>query len=195
MRISKTRLQRRRRRASSSEASWPNDVFSYEGIHFDAWRPRTLLIFEMTAQRGSSQVYSGLLGGGAFRGNRPLVCLLHLLLQPTDGTSALFHHPIFWSFGGNNVGVLESRVVGIAGQMMGALQRCAVSSVSEAIDQLLSWKLPVSKNDKDLSCTVDMPITIQSSCNKESASIEDRAVDHPVTGTPNQENKRARYHR
>ena len=150
-------------------------MVSYEGIHFDAWRPRTLLIFEMTAQRGSSQVYSGLLGGGAFRGNR--------------------HHPRFWSFGGNNVGVLESRVVGIADQMMGALQRCAMTSVSEANDQLLSWTLPVSKNDKDLSCTVDMPITIQSSGNKEIASIEDRAVDHPVTGTPNQENKRARYHR
>merc|ERR1712217_576235 len=60
---------------------------------------KVLLIFVAADRLHSPQIFSGLLGGGAFRNNRPLVLLLHLLLQPSHDTpQLLFHHPVFWSF-------------------------------------------------------------------------------------------------
>ena len=43
---------------------------------------KVLLIFAAADRLNSPVVLSGLLGGGAYRNNRPLVLLLHLLLQP-----------------------------------------------------------------------------------------------------------------
>ena len=58
---------------------------------------KLVLVFAVAAERNSPEIFSGLLGGGAFRNNRPLVLLLHLLLQPIgDRRPITFHHPMFW---------------------------------------------------------------------------------------------------
>merc|ERR1719343_976165 len=59
------------------------------------------LIYAAATELSAPMIFSGLLGGGAFRGNRPLVLLLHLLLQPRGGERprpVQFFHPVFKSF-------------------------------------------------------------------------------------------------
>ena len=62
---------------------------------------KILLMYALAKERGSPVVFTGLLGGGAFRNNRPLVLLLHLLLQPcADGISLSdFPHASSQAFG------------------------------------------------------------------------------------------------
>lgn len=107
------------------------------------------LIFGVAAELQSPVVFSGLLGGGAFRGNRPLVLALHAMLQPASSAcQLLFHCPIFQSNGGR--GSLEQAVVGQADQMLEVLRQRGVSTLAEALDEVLSWQLPLSLGDADL---------------------------------------------
>ena len=68
---------------------------------YDRWSLEMLamklvLVFAVVAERNRPEIFSWLLGGGAFRNNRPLVLLLHFLLQPIgDRRPVTFHHPIF----------------------------------------------------------------------------------------------------
>merc|ERR1712113_1077649 len=90
---------------------------------------KVLLIFEVAEQLDSPYILSGLLGGGAFRNNRPLVLLLHLLLQPAcQARPLLFHHPIFWSFGMLGTETLEQLILEEADAMMEALRKQRVRS-------------------------------------------------------------------
>ena len=65
-------------------------------------------------------ILSGLLGGGAFRGNRPLTVLLHYFLHDDD-TPLLIHTPIFWSFCVAPTHELEDLVCSRADDLMYAL--------------------------------------------------------------------------
>merc|ERR1712154_357334 len=81
---------------------------------------KVLLIFSVAKSLQSPAITSGLLGGGAFRNNRPLILLLHMLLH--DGTQPLhFHYPIFWAFGACSTVELEQRILAHADVMMQAL--------------------------------------------------------------------------
>lgn len=113
---------------------------------------KVLLIFAAAESLQSPQIFSGLLGGGAFRNNRPLVLLMHLLLQPAcQARPLLFHHPIFWSFCGLGTETLEHRILEQADAMMEALRKQGVSSLGDALESILSWNLPPSEYDLDLA--------------------------------------------
>ncbi len=57
---------------------------------------KSLLIYVVAGKLENPPGFSGLLGAGAFRNNRPLVLLLHLPLQPPGAKWPLLcHHPIF----------------------------------------------------------------------------------------------------
>jgi hypothetical protein len=112
---------------------------------------KVMLIYEVAEQLGSPHVLSGLLGCGAFRNNRPLVLLLHLLFQPSDQERLLhFHHPIFWSFCDLSTDALEQGILDRADDYMEQLQRRNVTTVEEALHVLLEWQLPLSEGDSDL---------------------------------------------
>ena len=113
---------------------------------------KVLLIFGGADLLQSSSILSGLLGGGAFRNNRPLVLLLHLLLQPvTTDRPLLFHHPVFQAFGGHAVEDLEAGILHCADAMLDALQRRGVWTLGEALSEILAWQLCTSDHDGDLA--------------------------------------------
>ena len=105
---------------------------------------KILIIFAAAEQLHSPKIFSGLLGGGAYRNNLPLVLLLHLLLQPRSSTRPmLFHHPVFWSFSGFSKQALETNIVSGADAMMKALR-------DQNVTTLCHWRLTLSDHDMDL---------------------------------------------
>ena len=111
------------------------------------------LIFEVAKKLRSPIIYSGLLGGGAFRGSRPLVLLLHLLLHRHDCPADLrFHLPIFRSFSDVPTEELERMVEEGAFQMLDALRDSEPrpTTLREALDIILTWRPELSQDDRDL---------------------------------------------
>ena len=109
------------------------------------------LIYTAATRLHSPGIYTGLLGGGAFRNNRPLVLLLHLLLQPYQNNFAVeFHHPIFWAFGFLSTLQLEQTVLDRADILLHALVQAQVHTLGDALDLIESWDLPTSHHDLDL---------------------------------------------
>jgi len=127
-------------------------TYSLEDLQMLAMK--THLIFEVARELDSPEVFSGLLGGGAFRGNRPLILLLHLLLQPqanSDNAIVLnFHNPIFWSFGGMPIAEMESSMVDAAAELLSKLRKAGVQTMQEALQEIVTWKLSTSEGDKDI---------------------------------------------
>jgi len=118
---------------------------------------KILLIYEVASALDCPMIFSGLLGGGAFRNNRPLVLLLHMLLQPREGQpEVVFHYPIFWSFCRRSIPDLEESVVSLAGDLMEKLRAQGVRTLDEALQLLLDWGLSTSQNDDDLNIPVPM---------------------------------------
>jgi hypothetical protein len=112
---------------------------------------KILIIFAAAEQLHSPQIFSGLLGGGAFRNNRPLVLLLHLLLQPRSSTRPmLFHHPVFWSFSDFSKHALETNIVSRADTMLKALRAQNVTTLGHALSVIYDWGLTLSEHDMDL---------------------------------------------
>merc|ERR1712000_782570 len=113
---------------------------------------KVTLIFAAAAELEAPLIFSGLLGGGAFQGNRPLVLLMHLLLQPCDDERPLcFHHPVFWSFVGADAGDLEQRILRFADALLADLRRHGVETLGQALELILASELPVAENDGDLT--------------------------------------------
>lgn len=112
---------------------------------------KVLLIFEVAEQLDSPVILSGLLGGGAFRNNRPLVLLLHLLLQPFGSERRLlFHYPVFWSFCGEPIHVLEQSILSWADVYLQELRRREVRTLEEVLRFVLESGLALSHFDRDL---------------------------------------------
>jgi len=110
------------------------------------------LIYAAASGLQAPLIFSGLLGGGAFRGNRPLVLLLHLLLQPCGDERPLwFHHPVFWSFRAVGAKELEQRIVRFADALLEDLRRQGVETLGQALELILASELPLSGNDDDLT--------------------------------------------
>ena len=115
---------------------------------------KILIIYAAAEQLHSPKIFSGLLGGGAYRNNRPLVLLLHLLLQPRSSTRPmLFHHPVFWSFSDFSKHALETNIVSCADTMLKALQCQNVTTLGQALSVIYDWRLPLSDHDMDLTTT------------------------------------------
>mmetsp|Transcript_118163 Transcript_118163/g.220950 ORF Transcript_118163/g.220950 Transcript_118163/m.220950 type:complete len:537 (-) Transcript_118163:136-1746(-) len=112
---------------------------------------KILLMYAVADNLQSPQIFTGLLGGGAFRNNRPLVLLLHLLLQPVgDDRPVIFHHPVFWSFGCDSVQTIEQRILEHADIMLQQLKGMGILSLGDALVEILRWWLPVSNDDHDV---------------------------------------------
>merc|ERR1712060_357127 len=110
------------------------------------------LIFAAATELDAPLIFSGLLGGGAFRGNRPLVLLLHLLLQPCGDERPLwFYHPVFWSFGRVPPRELQERIVQFADILLEDLRRQGVETLGQALELILASELPVAHDDCDLT--------------------------------------------
>ena len=98
-------------------------------------------------------IFSGLLGGGAFRNNRALILLLHLLLQPRDTKRILkFHLPVMRSYSSMSCAELELSLVRHADKLLSELQRLGVRTLGEALDALFGMSLRLSHCDADLVC-------------------------------------------
>ena len=100
---------------------------------------------------------SGLLGGGAYRGNRPLILLLHLILQPPKMNTILeFHYPIFESYGDPTLqpSELSQRVVERADKMLQQLIDRNATTMEEALsndaDLLVALSFEQSLDIRDL---------------------------------------------
>ena len=112
---------------------------------------KTILIYEVARHLNAPVIFSGLLGGGAYRGHRPLTLLLHLVLQPHGCSSHLkFHHPIFEEFSGYAVSQLEQQMLSIADKMLEVLREKAVATLQGALEEILSWGLWTSNCDSDI---------------------------------------------
>ena len=113
---------------------------------------KVTLIYAAASHLKAPLICSGLLGGGAFRGNRPLVLLLHLLLH--DGSQPVrFYHPVFWSFSREEVATLQSRIKSFADAMLEKLWGRRVETLDKALEVILASELPLGRNDRDLTCT------------------------------------------
>ena len=112
---------------------------------------KILLLFYSARALHCPELCSGLLGGGAFRGNRPLVLLLHMLVKATLPIPLRFHLTIFRSFSRCPTLALQLRARLIAEAMRRYLGRADVSNLEQVISTVSSWSLPSSHNDADLS--------------------------------------------
>lgn len=112
---------------------------------------KTFLVFKVARRLSAPCIFSGLLGGGAFRGNRPLILLLHMLLQPSqDAIHVRFHNPIFWSFSSFSIPELERAMLIKADDMLEKLREKGVTTLLDAFGEILSWQLPTSQDDRDI---------------------------------------------
>ena len=93
---------------------------------------------------------TGLLGGRAFRGNRPLVITLHCLCHDSDSPKMFMHIPIFSSHSVDTTAQLEDALVQNAECMLYVLRESGVTSMTQVIDCALAWNLPTSHGDRDL---------------------------------------------
>ena len=123
-------------------------TYSYSSLGMLA--RKVLLIFEVAEQKQSPAILTGLLGGGAFRNNRPLVLLLHLLCQTSDSPPVSFHNPILWSFCELRVEDLQDNILRQADQWMDELRTRGVRTLKDALEWVMERSLPLSINDDDL---------------------------------------------
>ena len=114
---------------------------------------KVLLIYEVARRQKSPMIYSGLLGGGAFRGNRPLILALHMILQrPDDHADVRFHYPVFDSASKTAKShEMEVAILVMAENIVEVLRRKGMKYLYEAIQELTSMSLPTSHNNKDVS--------------------------------------------
>jgi len=117
----------------------------YDMASLDMLARKLHLCYTVLEKLHCPRMYSGLLGGGDFWGNRPLVLLLHLLLH-TGNQQVLFHNPIFCQ----ESHLLEPRVVTKAEEMLERLRSKGVHTLGEALREILQWDVPLSKDNADL---------------------------------------------
>merc|ERR1719330_2309876 len=112
---------------------------------------KVMLIFKVAQALNSPEILSGLLGGGAFRNNRPLVLLLHLPFQPADSDRVVhFYHPIFWSFCRHDVDYLEKELLDRADSFLADLAQRGVETLEQALTAVYNANFPTSQYDHDL---------------------------------------------
>ena len=111
-----------------------------------------LLIMHVARVRQAPDLFTGLLGGGAFRGNRPLILVLHLLFEPYVGrrTTVKFHYPILSSRSSTSTKVLEQKLLEKTCLILEDLQSSGLSSFGGVMSYLASQQFSVSEHDYDL---------------------------------------------
>lgn len=128
---------------------WSRIDYSREGV--EELAQSLSFIFQVGRKFQPPKILSGLLGGDTFNGNRPLLVLLHLLLEPTTDTIPLdFHYPILWQAGGRPTDELETATLRIVDDMLQRIENSGAGNMDEAIGEILSWKLQLNRKDADL---------------------------------------------
>ena len=110
---------------------------------------KTLLVFQVARELKLTSVYSGLLGAGPRCGSRPLAMLLHMLLMP-DGVELKLHYPIMWTRSTYGVRRMEERLALIVENMLDELRQKQVSTMGDALREILTWRLATSHFDFDI---------------------------------------------
>ena len=112
---------------------------------------KILLLFYAARTLGCPSISSGLLGGGAYRGNRPLVLVLHMIIKASLPVPLRFHLTVLRSFSSHPPQVLQMRIRMVAESMLRRLFQTEISTMDHAITLLLSSPLPSSHDDADVS--------------------------------------------
>ena len=133
--------------APNMARAWVYDKNNAHSLHSLAIK--TYLVFHAARQLKVPAVYSGLLGGGACCGNRPLALLMHLLLKP-EQTALKLYHPILWTWSTYPVRFLEQRMLSIVDGMLADLRLLEVATLGQALDVILKWSLATSHYDHDI---------------------------------------------
>ena len=100
---------------------------------------------------GQVSILTGLLGGGAFRNNRPLILLLHLLLS--SGQATVFHNTIFKTFCSLTPAQIEAAIERKAEEMLACLRKDDPTTVAAALAIIVGWALCSADNDADIRDT------------------------------------------
>lgn len=109
------------------------------------------LIRKVAMQLGAPVVLSGLLGGGAFRGNRCLALVAHRLVwKGRGGPPLVFHVPSPHSFSSIPAEEVRGRICWIAGRMVDGLREAGVCTLRQAAGVMEGWWLPTSHYDWDV---------------------------------------------
>eukprot|EP00931_Biecheleriopsis_adriatica_P047475 TRINITY_DN27373_c0_g1_i1.p1 TRINITY_DN27373_c0_g1~~TRINITY_DN27373_c0_g1_i1.p1 ORF type:complete len:483 (-),score=74.66 TRINITY_DN27373_c0_g1_i1:110-1558(-) len=124
---------------------------SYQQWSLHMLAKKLTLAFAVASELEAPLILSGLLGGGAFRGNRPLILLLRLLLQPFgDKQPVCFHYPVFWSFGNMDAQQLEQQLLVSADVLIEEMRKQNVETLDQALKIILTFGLALSEGDRDL---------------------------------------------
>ena len=106
----------------------------------------------LSAHFESPVIYTGIIGTDASHHNRPLILLLHLLLEPTCNVRrVIFHYPVLGSQGTALASLKEAAIKARAMEYLDQLRAAHVCTVHEVVELILTWQLPTSWRDCDLS--------------------------------------------
>ena len=86
----------------------------YDSDSIQSLAAKIVLIFHAARSSGCPILCSGLLGGGAFRGNRPLTLMLHMLVKTILPVPLQFHLVVMHSFSHCSPRELQVRIQLIA---------------------------------------------------------------------------------
>ena len=124
-------------------------AYGYDRASLSALVCKILLVYASAAQLNSPVIYTGLIGADAVHNNRPLILLLHLLLEPPGNTRPIiFHHPVLRVHGASTLH--ERTILRRAVSLLATLRAARVRYVHDALEQVLAWQLPTCWHDSDL---------------------------------------------
>ena len=126
-------------------------AYGYDRASLSALVCKILLVYATAAKLDSPVIYTGLIGVDAVHNNRPLILLLHLLLEPPRNTRPIiFHHPVLRTHGSFTASIHEQTILTRAVSYLATLRAARVRTVQDAIEHILAWQLPTSCQYRDL---------------------------------------------
>ena len=127
-------------------------AYGYDRASLCALVCKIILVHATAIKLDSPVIHTGLIGADAFHNNRPLILLLHLLLEPPGSSRPIiFHHPVIRQHGSYSASIHERAILSRADAYLHALRTAQVRCVQDAIEHILAWQLPTSWLDHDLA--------------------------------------------
>ena len=140
---------------AANAPNFNNRPKKYTKVALDMLIRKVHLIFMVAREKRSPMVLSGLLGGGAYRGNRPLVICLHMLFHEQLFPLKL-HVPVFESYSSYPVEIIFHVIIAKAIELLNKIRQSCVTrntsvlSLNELVELLYSFNLPTSHYDNDI---------------------------------------------
>ena len=127
-------------------------AYGYDRASLTALVCKILLVYATAAKADSPVIYTGLIGSDASHNNRPLILLLHLLLEPFRNVRPIiFHYPVLSMTGTIMASLQERTILTRAASYLEQLRAARIRTVQDAIEHILEWQLPTSCRDCDLA--------------------------------------------